>query len=157
MNGRQAEVARRHAVVPDLLQMVQVVTNRLGAQVFQGQADASFALMPAGKLQQQLQRIPIRQDGMGTEAPLGDQVLLKEAANGDREVSVSRVSHGVPFDCGQEWQSGYESACPRFRAAPRWPAGKPRSRSRCCGQGKWRAAAAWSKGSRLGDATLAAG
>src|SRR5580704_14959791 len=32
---------------------------------------------------------------MGTEAPLGDQVLLKEAANGGREVSVVSASDVV--------------------------------------------------------------
>jgi hypothetical protein len=69
---------------------------------------------------------PRRSNSVGMRHAQQLKVVLKkntcphEAAAGEWRpaVSISRVSHGVPFDCGQEWQSGYESACPRFRAAP---------------------------------------
>ena len=48
MDGRQADIPSRHAVVPDLFQMIQEVTNRFGGQVFQGQAVASLPMMMAG-------------------------------------------------------------------------------------------------------------
>src|ERR1700720_419533 len=63
MDGCQAYIASRHAIVSSLLEMIQEAANRFGTQIFQGQICAILLMMSGGKLQKQLHRVPISQDG----------------------------------------------------------------------------------------------
>src|SRR5512139_4030199 len=110
MDGCQPGVSSRHTVFADALQVIQKATNGICGQVFQGQGRGGLLNSATDELQKELQRIPVGQHGMTTEATLGEQVLLEEPAKGRADVTFG---HGYSFGSVVGQRSGTGTADPR--------------------------------------------
>ena len=78
MERGQPYVARGSRVVPLRFELVEKEQHEFDLEQLQGQVNHRFPEVPRGKLQEQLERVSIAEDGVRAEVALTFQIVLEE-------------------------------------------------------------------------------
>jgi hypothetical protein len=92
-NGREAAVARHHAVAPRRLDVIQERKNRLHTDVVEPKIGNRATRLLREEAEEQCQRIPVRPDGVFARPAHSTEVLVEESLHQGEELISLRPGH----------------------------------------------------------------